>query len=287
MTARLKLALNLFGATLAAVGVVFVGLSLFRYGAQLSVSDLSRDFWLLLIALAGIYGGANLLLARSWWLLLGYMSQRIEWRDTIRIYGVSQLAKYVPGNIFQFAGRQALGMGHGLAPLPLVKSMGAEIVLIGIGGLLLSILVLPLWLPELSVPTVFLFAVFAAALVFFLLYRRWHRSVAWALALQLIFLSISGAIFVVLAMALPTEMAWSIAVVLTVFGGYTLAWLIGFVTPGSPAGVGVRELVLLGSFSGLFEQVDLLLAVLLARLVTVLGDILFFSAACSLRYQKN
>lgn len=50
------------------------------------------------------------------------------------------------------------------------------------------------------------------------------------------------------------------------------------VTPGAPAGVGVRELVLLLLLKGLAADTDLIMAVLLGRLVTVIGDLLFFMA---------
>jgi len=45
--------------------------------------------------------------------------------------------------------------------------------------------------------------------------------------------------------------------------------------PGAPAGVGVRELVLLFLLKNVVAEAELLLAVVLGRLVTVMGDLLF------------
>jgi uncharacterized membrane protein YbhN (UPF0104 family) len=59
-----------------------------------------------------------------------------------------------------------------------------------------------------------------------------------------------------------------------------LAWLLGLITPGAPAGVGVRELVLLGLLSSFVPQSTILLATVVGRLVTIGGDLLFFGWGC-------
>jgi uncharacterized membrane protein YbhN (UPF0104 family) len=58
-----------------------------------------------------------------------------------------------------------------------------------------------------------------------------------------------------------------------------LAWLAGLVTPGAPAGMGVRELVLLFMLNGIVIEEDLLMAIVLSRIVTVMGDVLYFTVA--------
>jgi glycosyltransferase 2 family protein len=105
------------------------------------------------------------------------------------------------------------------------------------------------------------------------------REPAWAFAWQMLFLLISGTVFVSLlgVIAGGEEMAtqhW-----LAIGGAYVVAWLAGLVTPGAPAGVGIREMVLLFLLKGLVIDTDLLLAVLLGRLVTVSGDLVFFLGA--------
>jgi uncharacterized membrane protein YbhN (UPF0104 family) len=63
---------------------------------------------------------------------------------------------------------------------------------------------------------------------------------------------------------------------LAVCGAYVVAWLIGLITPGAPAGVGVRELVLLFLLKDTITEAELVLVVLLGRTVTVTGDLLAF-----------
>jgi glycosyltransferase 2 family protein len=69
-------------------------------------------------------------------------------------------------------------------------------------------------------------------------------------------------------------------------GSYILAWLVGLVTPGAPAGMGVRELVLLFLLSDQLSETVLLLAVILGRMVTVTGDLFFFILIVFIR-RKN
>lgn len=48
--------------------------------------------------------------------------------------------------------------------------------------------------------------------------------------------------------------------------------------PGAPAGIGVRETVLVLLLGSYMIEADLLMAVLIGRIVTVFGDVIFFLA---------
>jgi uncharacterized membrane protein YbhN (UPF0104 family) len=57
---------------------------------------------------------------------------------------------------------------------------------------------------------------------------------------------------------------------------FALSWLIGFLAPGAPAGLGVREGIMVVLLSGAADNAQVLIFVLLARVVTMLGDICNF-----------
>jgi glycosyltransferase 2 family protein len=61
-----------------------------------------------------------------------------------------------------------------------------------------------------------------------------------------------------------------------IIGGYAFAWALGFVVPGAPAGLGVREAVLVGTLGGVFPENSVLISAVLFRVITTLGDSLFF-----------
>lgn len=61
-------------------------------------------------------------------------------------------------------------------------------------------------------------------------------------------------------------------------GSFAFAWVIGFLAPGAPAGLGVREGLMLALLSFSYTAPDALLIVIALRLATTLGDILCFIA---------
>ena len=56
---------------------------------------------------------------------------------------------------------------------------------------------------------------------------------------------------------------------------FLTAWLAGFVVPGAPGGLGVREAILVAFLSAHLPTADVLAFALASRLVTTLGEIVF------------
>jgi len=114
--------LHFVGGLLGISGVVFVALRLYSYIEQVNLSWFSISAWSFIALLALAYCAASVLLARAWWYLLAFLEVKADWRWALKTYGQSQLARYVPGNIFHLAGRQALGMAAELSARPLARS---------------------------------------------------------------------------------------------------------------------------------------------------------------------
>ena len=283
---RLKASLHLLGSALACLGVLFVGVRLYKYTGQVNLARFDAWDWGLTAGLACVYGVANVLLAWAWQHLLAFFHVEVERKWAVKVYGLSQLAKYVPGNIFHLAGRQALGMAAGVPALALGKSTVWELALLAVTGLLFGVLALPLvWT---SVPVAAAVASFVVLFLSTIIILRWlsFSSLSAAFCWQLVFLVISGAVFLgALAIIGPTaETLLSLPVWC---GAYVIAWLAGLVTPGAPAGVGVREMVLLFLFRSQVVPGDLLFAIVLGRIITVVGDILYFTSSLFVQSEKH
>jgi len=79
-------------------------------------------------------------------------------------------------------------------------------------------------------------------------------------------------IFGVVLQIIVTFMFNQHADLLLMTGIFAVAWVVGFITPGAPAGVGVREAVLVAALTPLYgNEVAIGISALL-RLVTILGD---------------
>jgi uncharacterized membrane protein YbhN (UPF0104 family) len=286
MTNALKRILNIAGGALGLAGVIFVIFRLFNYASEINFFRFDGWHWFMIFVLIIVYGAANTLLARGWWKLLCFLRASAGWGWTWRIYGLSQIAKYVPGNIFHLAGRQAMGMAEGLPGWILAKSTLWELGLVSLAGVIFVFLsgkflmpVLPFFVPLLA----FAGAFFLVEVVI----GRWLGSnVASAFAWQVAFLMISGLVFIsVLVMIMPQAMDPILLPGLC--GAYVIAWFAGFVTPGAPAGVGIRELALLFLLKGYVAESDLLLAVVIGRMVTVVGDLSYFCAASLMDFRNS
>lgn len=276
--------MHLAGNILAVAGIVFVGIKVWGYAGEIDLARLTPALWGTIAGLAIVYGCANLLLAFGWQSLLAQLGRQEDTFWCIRAYGLSQIAKYVPGNVFQFAGRQAMGMSRGISGWVLARSSLWELALLCISGSLFSVLVFPAFYPGYPVSWAWILFLLLGASSVLLTGRVVGRYAAQALLMYLVFLVVSGAVFVVI---IDLISAVSVAGFDFAFlaGAFVIAWLIGLVTPGAPAGVGVREAVLAIVLNNNFPMQDILIAVLLGRLVTVSGDVLFCIVASRLRWR--
>lgn len=279
-----KLWLHWLGSALGFSGILFVGFRLNEYWSAIDRSRFDGATWLVVLILAVVYGASGLFLASAWKSILKHLGVQASFVWSAKVYGVSQLGKYLPGNIFHLAGRQALGMSANVSAGALAKSSVWELGMICTAGALFSFLLLPIFVPDIGsvYPTVVWLAVVMGSA--FLLGRKWDGNIRWAFLLQVIFLGVSGLVFAILLGVFSGATIFQNSGVLLFVGAYVVAWLAGLATPGAPAGMGVREMVLIFLLGHSIPESELLPVVLLSRFVTVAGDALFFFAVtCLLR----
>lgn len=210
--------------------------------------------------------------------------------DLTYIFLVSQIAKYLPGNVGHFLGRAWMGQRRGIPMIVLGKAMALEV-----GGILSACFILAnaaLFIGLVQSETEqgsynLEFAVGGAAVVSLLgvvlAFRRWGE---WALILRpfiyatfcyLVVIVLMAAINVLILSVISER--WSIALSGEVAGAFVVSWLVGFVTPGSPAGLGMREITFFSVLAGTYPNTTLVLTAAAFRLVTVAGDLLVWLAA--------
>ena len=231
----------------------------------------------------GLYIVGSILLAFAWVVLVRIASSgHPRVRPLLRGHLRAQVAKYLPGNIFHFAFRHAAARQEGVAHASLAAALGLEAALLLAAASVIAFGVvadprldaLVPWARQ-SVVFVPLLAVVAWLALSFVAPRfgvpaapisKRAPRLALVLAIDFAFFMLAGAALRALHAqpdALPFG-AWC--------GWLSLAWIVGYVTPGAPAGLGLREAVLaLGLAPALGESEALALA-LLYRLVTTIAD---------------
>ena len=271
-----KRVLNFSGSMLALSSIVFVVIHLYEYGLQINFTY--SVVFVRVIWFAIVYGLSNLMLAFAWWQLLVHFGEKPHIHWALHTYSASQLAKYLPGNIFHFATRQAMGMAAGITGWVLVKSSILELVLISVAGVLFIFLTLPLLYASISVPSAFGLFIISFVIIVSIAGHYIGVTIARTLVLYVGFLFVSGLLFCGLSAFvahnyLLVHFPWHW---ISLTGAYVTAWLIGLVTPGAPAGVGVREMVLIFLLRDTMNNADLISTVVFGRIMTVGGDLFFY-----------
>ena len=274
--------LRWIGLALSLVGIGFVISQLAGYASDLGNFRPSLRQLAAFLAITAIYGVSNIALAIAWRDLLEHSGAASDRRWAIRVFGVTQLAKYIPGNFFHLASRQTIGMHDGHDASALLKSAVWEFSAIMSSAVVFGIWVMPLVLANVSY--IYAGTVFAAALATVSISAQRYfsplvmRAVLWYVG----FLLLSGLLFYsVLQLLVPgTSLVDALP---GICGAYIIAWLAGAITPGAPAGIGIREVVMFALLQPVVGQTELLVAIVLSRAITAGGDILFYLMAVAMK----
>ena len=252
--------------------------------------------------------------ALSWRRILKGLGYVLPVAPAVRIWSTSELARYVPGVIWQVAGRAYLAKPYGVSKTVCAASQILELTIFLLANILIGTVCLAIfglrnvqgvahaWLVDLLglVPLLLLMlypGIFYGVLDWVLrrMGRPSHtkRLSAGQLAGLLIW-AIVGLLWqnlaVFLIVARPLGLHWSKWYVVT--GSYSLAWCAGFIVILSPGGLGVRESVFMvamrfalpqyvrDQFSneGAMDAFVFFLGAVL-RLWTIAGELVVFSLA--------
>ncbi len=249
------------------------------------------------------------LMATAWGTLLHLISKKkYPLFDIYNIYGRSQIAKYLPSNVLHFAGRQMLGKKLAWQQGDIALASLLEIILLCAASMLLagvSALTIGQRVFEVVPPSVVIILTFLGFVtLWFLLSKlkkipfipytlKIHQSSAlfsinmllWSLVQYLLFFVGCTVILALIYLGFDLPLDYHRVALLAY--GFAISWLIGYVTPSAPGGLGVREAVfvlLLGSTLG---EANAVMIAVLFRLMTIVGDVLFFGVALVVNQKRT
>jgi|GEM_PF-3272308 len=87
------------------------------------------------------------------------------------------------------------------------------------------------------------------------------------------FICIGILFFLVITVVIEKPLLCNLATVISIFA---CSWIAGFITPGASAGFGVREAVIIQMLSKYTGEPESVSIAILFRVVTIIGDLLFF-----------
>ena len=193
---------------------------------------------------------------------------RPQW---MTIFFQSQLAKYIPGAVWQYAGRIAMARVRGLPTRVIARSMPIELGASVVGAGVVSLFLLGVW----GLPAAVLVAIGCLVIARTSPARETKRArdisastlatplyaIVWIIVGSAFWLTASG-IFGVS----PRQLTFYV-------GAFAAAWLVGLVAIYAPGGLGVREAVLVFLLRNRLGSADALLVAAVFRGILTVSEL--------------
>jgi uncharacterized membrane protein YbhN (UPF0104 family) len=230
----------------------------------------------------------------TWWNLMGTFGKSTPWLISSRIHLTSNLAKYIPGSVWQLGGKFLLTRNTGVSKKGTIRAMVVEVLLLVFIGLALAIIFFPTYLGSLTTISTFqrLFFPFLGFIILGLLYgsskfisrqnedlspnqdRPSSRGMTLTVLLFLI-----GWVLLGFSFWLVGRSVLSLELNSFPLFTFTLAtsFLIGFVVIFLPGGIGLRETLMVVLLKGTFSPAESVLIAGLSRFVLTLADFLTYA----------
>ncbi|MBB3612398.1 lysylphosphatidylglycerol synthase domain-containing protein [Rhizobium sp. BK602] len=285
---RLKSYAHAAGLILSLVAIAVVGLAAYRSFDGLRQSLSSPLF---LSAVAGavvIYAALLQLIGLAWHRLLSSVDgPSLGLLQALAICGRTQIYKYLPSNVLHMVGRYGFAKKAGASNKALAFAQVGELLTIVLAAsMLATVLARPILvqalaahgfdhrtLVDIAAAAGMILLVIATVLVVrFRIVAIGYRTLGalvLAVITYLLFFTGCGLLLAGLCKSLGGSVG-----LIDIIGIGTTAWFLGFVVPGAPGGLGVREAVLIAGLTttGL-PMAEATAAALGYRIVTMLGDV--------------
>lgn len=287
----MKHIITLLGKSLGILGLFFV---FYTLSQEYTWSSFSKQFIQLLniLPLLIILNFASMLIGIFAWhvMLVQYAKKTFPFFVSYYYFSKTEIAKYLPGNIFHFIGRQALASKLNISQVEMAKiSLLFSFLLLT--GTILTSTIFAFFSQEIPSVILTLMGISSIITLIVLVYLyptfpmrkkvSMNSYLALSVALQGLML---GMIVLYQSEHFTTNLFFQCVSI------YTLSWLIGFITPGASGGLGIRE----GTFIAIatYLQVDIpadiiIFSVLLVRLINICVDIMLYLSTIILKQKMK
>jgi hypothetical protein len=222
--------------------------------------------------------------------------------ESMHIFLTTQIAKYLPGNIGHHAGRIYLAKKHNYKTLQILSTMVVENLLPITTSCLFSIYLITRSQINIDNQVQFLTnfstiiiasSIMAFLLVNLIIFRKkiiilLKKHIDPKIRLRNVFFSLVLTLFNFLALGLilfnlikshASDAPTDFFLITSIFA---ISWLLGFITPGSPGGIGIREALLVTFLAPIYGNAIAIWLSIVLRIITTLGDGIAFLIGISL-----
>lgn len=261
---------RVLGQLLLLAAIVFVVLRVrsLWHGGHIKVENLQWGALVGSLALAVLATAAS---AVIWLAILQDLGIRTQRRWTA-IFFQAQLGKYIPGSVWQYAGRAAVGRSYGIPVRAVGVSLPIEFAASAIAAGSMAGFLLGWW-----------GGLILAAIVVVLVpgegLARDQRATYATIHATLLYLPVwllLGASFWLCARGLVAASSHDLAFYM---GAFAVAWLAGLLAIYAPGGLGVREAVLVALLANRIGAADALVVAAASRLILIAVDVVLAGVA--------
>ena len=327
MTIKAGKIAKIIGTTLSLAALAFLVFSFLRLDFTSLPFPSGVLPWVVGMGLAVAYACTVGIQGLAWRATLAFLAPvRPPVASTISVYARANIGKYLPGNVMHFVGRNYFGARLGLGHAEMAISTAFEIIALALTAIILAFAgalasgSLSLFLDSLVARRIQLILVSAAiALLVIVILAAFRISMKLRSLVTRITERLSNAVkdvrqkryrggvlgflaslfslytlnfiiyaFIVVLAAfnfLGTPITFARAISLST--AYIASWLVGFIIPGAPGGLGVREAVFLILTGPSLGHGEALALAAISRAICFAGDGLAFLAAQAIRIPKN
>ncbi len=282
---KIKIYVKYVGNAISALSILFVLSALAEIGIGLpGVSD--WRVFVLPVAAGVVLKTATVFLSASAWVhwLEFYSGKGCSRKEALRVYAKANIGKYMPGNVMHYVERNLFAGKLGLSQKQIAAASMSEVASLAFSaicmGLVLAFSQVYAALCAIckslhwNLPLAAAFGVGALCIVpiCLVLYSKKGilRTFFYCFCVNCAVLLTLGAILVLIYSCWVRPPGLWQAVQMA--AAYMIAWVLGFIIPGAPGGIGIRELVLTLLLSPVVGKDCIVTLGVWHRLITVLGD---------------
>lgn len=235
-----------------------------------------------------------------------FSGKKISGKQALPVYTKANLMKYIPGNVFQYVARNQLAAESDISHVDVAMATIVDIGMSIMAPFLLSLILMRHHIKTLLSAyqnrflTIFLIAFILLCIIVTLLrlkfwkqvkkyYHKYRCLLKQKNLFQLLvtfFLYLLQSLFSVALYSIPLFGLVSVPSekIPQFLGAYLFSWIIGFITPGSPGGIGVREAVMMLICNSFIDDSVIVSYVVMMRFVSICADVVAFVVGIS--YKK-
>jgi len=294
-----KKILSWLGKLLMIAALIFIAVRLMRYNVDFSILTSPLTIAGLLINTIVLGLGVFLFAFNFVWLIRVLSGVAVERNPIVVVYCATNLYKYLPGNVLQFIGRNRIafdtkGVNHSHVAFATVL----EIVFFCLAAVLLASIfafeyfisaIRMMHAPPLVFALIFLLALVSVAVLFAFRERmiallKKHMKPNFHLKEMAILLGNCSLRLVIMAGAYLLTLVLfgqplAAYLAFRIIGLFVLSWVIGFVVPGAPGGLGIREAIMLMFMSDMIDEGILVSSAVVYRVICIAGDVFAYLLA--------